>query len=267
MSFFKRVRQAQLSSNIREKKESITSLLEEFDTFDFHSNTSIDSFSTPSYLPLCKVVAPKNVPRRKGFDTIEKQSFLVHAITHIEYTAIDLALDSAYRFRGMPKEFYYDFLEVADDEVRHFEMLQSLLNELGYAYGDVPVHASLWESGEKTPDLLSRMAVVPRWQEANGLDANESIITRLESYCHPFAEKIIQALRIILKEEIPHVQKGDKWFKYECERLGHDQSIYFDIIERVFPQTKKKKYLNKEARLEAGFSCKELNQMSEGEVC
>jgi uncharacterized ferritin-like protein (DUF455 family) len=173
-----------------------------------------------------------------------------------------LALDAAYRYKNMPIEFYNDWLEVAEDEIRHFSLLEELLAEVGYKYGDLPVHNSLWEAGLKSLELIDRMAVVPRWHEANGLDANEKIIQRLKSYSDEFANKIIKALNIILEEEIPHVQKGDKWFKYECDRLGKDYAVYFEIIERVFENVKKKEYMNVNARKEAGFSCSEIQRLS-----
>jgi len=120
----------------------------------------------------------------------------------------------------------------------------------------------LWEAGLKSLELIDRMAVIPRWHEANGLDANAKIIQRLSSYNDEFAKKLIKALEIILKEEIPHVQKGDKWFKYECDRLGKNYDVYFEIIERVFEKVKKKEKMNVEARKEAGFSCEEIQKLS-----
>jgi len=129
------------------------------------------------------------------------------------------------------------------------------------------VHNSLFEASLKTQDLLSRMAIIPRWYEANGLDANEKIINRLKKIDDSFVKKIIEALKIILKEEIPHVQKGDKWFKWECKRLNIEPiTTYFEIIDKFFKDWKKKD-LNVEARLKAGFSCKELKILNEKIEC
>jgi uncharacterized ferritin-like protein (DUF455 family) len=41
--------------------------------------------------------------------------------------------------------FYEDFARVADDESRHFGWCVQRLQELGYAYGDMPAHDLLWE--------------------------------------------------------------------------------------------------------------------------
>ncbi len=226
-------------------------------------------FEKPSYAGFCTIVPPLDVPKRKKLSRPEGQILLLHAIAHIEYSAIDLALDAAYRFRGMPKDFYDDWLEVADDEVRHFEMIEKLLNELGSSYGKVPVHDALFETSQKTLNLLERMAVVPRYLEANGLDATPQILKRLEPVAQqPFVKKIAAALDVILREEVGHVAKGDRWFSYACDEAGEERAIYFKIIEEYFPNSfPKTKGLNIDARKEAGFSCSELNTMTSEHIC
>jgi len=226
-------------------------------------------FEEPSYVKVCSVVAPQDVPKRSNLTQKEGQINLLHAVAHIEYSAIDLALDAAYRFQGLPREYYADWLEVADDEIRHFLMLETLLRELGSGYGAVAVHNALFEASQKTQTLLERMAVVPRYLEANGLDATPMILKKLKKLPKSeMIEKIIANLEIILDEEIDHVKKGDVWFKYACEREGVEQSIYFDIIAKYYPRGfLRPNDLNLEARKEAGFSCLELKVMAKREVC
>jgi len=256
-----------LCSDIERKFSLFYELWNSKDSLNFHSDKKPLFFEKPSYAELCEIVPPSKVPRRRGFETNEKKAVLIHAIAHIEYSAIDLALDACYRFRNLPREYYSDWLEVAEDEIRHFRMIHSLLEETGYKYGDFPVHNSLFEASQKTQDLLSRMAIIPRWYEAGGLDANEKIINRLSKIKDPLAGKLIEALSVILKEEIPHVQKGDKWFKWECERKNKEPvETYFEIVDRFFKDWKKKD-LNVSARLKAGFSCKELKILNEKINC
>ncbi len=262
MEFFGTLMEIITCWDIKKKFNLFEKFMNDRDNWIFNHNEESTIFQKASYENFCTLVNPKIAPKRRGFNTDLKKATLIHAILHIEYSAIDLALDASYRYKNMPLEFYNDWLEVAQDEIRHFQLLEELLNEVGYEYGDLPVHNSLWEAGLKSLNLIDRMAVIPRWHEANGLDANEKIIQRLRSYNDDFANKIINALNIILEEEIPHVQKGDKWFKYECNRLGEDYSIYFDIIERVFEKVKKKDYMNITARKEAGFSCNEIQKLS-----
>jgi uncharacterized ferritin-like protein (DUF455 family) len=223
----------------------------------------------PSYESFLKIVLPKEVKQRKYFDTIEGKAKLLHTICHIEYCAVDLALDAAYRFRNLPKKYYCDWLEVAEDEIRHFKMCEAILNQLGYTYGDFEVHTNLFEAMKKTTTLLSRMAIVPRYLEANGLDQNPKIMEKLKSNPDEINFAILDALHIILEEEVTHVQKGDYWFKYACKEENLEyQSTYLELLEQFYPgSTQKKIELNFEARKKAGFSCDELKRLSNRTQC
>ena len=169
----------------------------------------------------------------------------------------------------MPREYYEDWLRVANDEIKHFLMLENLLNELDAKYGDVEVHNALFEASQRTQTLLERMAVVPRYLEANGLDATPMILEKLKRLPkNEMIEKIVQVLEVILAEEVEHVKKGDVWFNFACELKGVSNDVYFDIIDKYYPQGfLRPKNLNVEARKEAGFSCDELNFMAKKEVC
>lgn len=221
-------------------------------------------FSHPSYRSFCTVIDPKEVPRRTKLNTPYGQTLLLHAIAHIEYSAIDLALDAVYRFHGCGEAFERDWLIVAEDEVRHFEMIESLLEELGSYYGEYPVHDALFEASMRTLNLHERMAVVPRYLEANGLDATPQILGKLHPYgSEPMIAKIIAALHIILEEEIDHVRKGDVWFEYACKSLGKETSSYFEIIEKHYPNSFPRKInINCSARQRAGFDEDELSRIS-----
>jgi len=221
-------------------------------------------FNHPSYLNHCTIIDPKEVPRRTKLGTPHGQILLLHAIAHIEYSAIDLALDAVYRFRGLGEAFEDDWLVVADDEVRHFEMIEALLNELGGYYGEYPVHDALFEASMRTLNLYERMAVVPRYLEANGLDATPLILRKLEPHTSdPMIQKIMAALHVILSEEVDHVRKGDVWFAYACEREQKVLSSYFEIIEKHYPNSFPRKiHINCSARTKAGFNKDELERIS-----
>jgi len=271
MNFYNELELILEEKSVEKKLAMFASFYDAYKKGDYHfeHEYEVKEFLTPSYDKVCKVIAPQDVPKRKNLTTRDGQVNLLHAIAHIEYSAIDLALDGAYRFQGLPKEYYDDWLEVADDEVRHFLMLQKLLQELDAEYGDVEVHNALFEASQRTQTLLDRMAVVPRYLEANGLDATPMILTKLNKLPNnDMVKKIIETLHIILEEEIDHVKKGDVWFEYACKREGVERDVYFDIIDKYYPQGfLRPKNINKEARKEAGFSCKELNFMAKREVC
>ncbi len=267
MEFFQNLQTIIQISDPYEKIGQFRAFYERFleDRYSFDHNQESLVFQEPSFKGYCKIVDPQEVPRRSRFGTSEGRAVLLHAIAHIEYSAIDLALDAAYRYKKMPLQFYKDWLEVADDECRHFLMIDSLLHELGYRYGDFAVHQGLFDAGRASLDLLQRMAVVPRYLEANGLDANPKILKKLSLFNDPFAKKMQEALQVILDEEIGHVQKGDFWFKWACEQKGiqEPQKLYFELVERVYPGTMySKKGINIEARKKAGFSCEEIKILS-----
>ncbi len=220
-------------------------------------------FDRPSYFNKCNIVDPKELPKRNHLDTNEGLATLVHAITHIEYSAIDLALDAVYRFYDMPLQFKTDWLEVALDEIKHFKMLNAILEELGYRYGDFDVHQGYFDISRQTDNsVIERMAVVPRYYEASGLDVNPQIMIKLDNKRKvPIVKKIIEALHIILDEEIDHVSKGDKWFKFLCDRDNLSYNIYFEILKKYELIKKHRPHINVEARKLAGFSCEEIKQL------
>ena len=271
MDYFYTLENILLTSEPKKKIEKFKNFYENFlnNSFIFEKDYEAPIFKEPSYASFLEIIKPTALPPIKNFKSIDGKKYLVHTILHIEYSAIDLALDAALRFKNLPIQYYKDWLEVADDEIRHFLMVEELLSELGGVYGDFPVHKNLFEAMEATPEFLKRMAVVPRYLEANGLDQNPKIMEKLNSNRDEFNIKFIEALRIILEEEVSHVKKGDVWFKYECERLALEpESTYLKIIEEVFPgSTTRKMDLNFDARKEAGFSCNELKILSKKENC
>lgn len=220
-------------------------------------------FDQPSYASFCKIVQPKNLPTRKDFDTKEGLATLVHSIAHIEFSAIDLALDAVYRYPQMPMSYKTDWLEVANDEIRHFKMLEGLLDELGFKYGDFPVHSGLFDVANNTAhNLLDRMAIVPRYFEASGLDVNPQIIKKLENKRKiDSIARLIDMLYIIYEEEIEHVHKGDRWFKYLCRLEGKSEEIYFEILDKYDLLIKHRPHVNVAARKEAGFTCREIKRL------
>jgi len=278
------MKQKETKSNLFQQIESILFLgdvkqkLKLFDNFyigyqkqkfDFKNISDPLVLKYPSYKDICHIVPPQKVPKRGAYDTKEGLAKLVHAVCHIEYSAIDLALDAAYRFRGLPKKFYDDWIEVANDEIEHFLMIKEILNELGYEYGDFNVHNALFEAMQKTSTLLERMAIVPRYLEANGLDATPIILKKLKNYQDSKqVQKLIKVLNIILEEEVNHVKKGDFWFKWACDRENIKNEIYFKTISKFYPNAlSKKREINIKARLKAGFCCDELEILSRKKVC
>ncbi len=90
-----------------------------------------------------ELVDPRDTPKR-SLGSAEGRAVMLHAFAHIEFNAINLALDAAYRFREMPPDFIGDWLRVAHEEARHFRLIRDYLRDLGHDYGSWPAHNGLW---------------------------------------------------------------------------------------------------------------------------
>jgi len=201
------------------------------------------------------LVSPRDLPQR-GLGSDAGRAALLHAVTHIEFNAINLALDAAYRFRGMPAQFYLDWMSVAVDEARHFSLLAQRLGELGYGYGAFEAHNGLWEMAERTADsCLARMALVPRVLEARGLDVTPGMIARLRQLGD---QRSADILEVILSEEIRHVAIGSHWFGWCCEREGLPPEATFIELIRGVAKGSIRGPFNLPARSAAGFADSEL---------
>ncbi|HSC80502.1 MAG TPA: ferritin-like domain-containing protein [Chitinolyticbacter sp.] len=202
-----------------------------------------------------ELVAPTELVQR-NVATEEGRAALLHAIAHIEFNAINLALDAVYRFAGMPDDYYRDWLQVAREEALHFTLLAEHLYGMGYAYGDFPAHNGLWEMALKTDhDVMVRMALVPRILEARGLDVTPGIREKLKQSGDLRACEILD---VILRDEVGHVRVGNRWYHHCCVLRGLDPVATFVSLLREHEAPRLKGRLNYAARRAAGFSEEEL---------
>lgn len=207
---------------------------------------------------------PRAMPRRQ-LSGAENHAALIHALAHIEFNAINLALDAVQRFAGLPAEFYRDWLRVAAEEAYHFRLLRDHLRGLKTDqarhrdYGDFPAHAGLWEMALKTAhDPLARMALVPRLMEARGLDVTPDIQRKLTGYGDRAGAAILD---IILRDEIGHVAAGDRWFRHLCAARGLEPEAAFRALLTTPGVPRPRRPFNRAARLAAGFSADELARL------
>ena len=179
---------------------------------------------------------------------------LLHALTHIELNAIDLACDIIVRFtdQDLPDGFYDDWTRVADEEALHFTLLSDRLGVLGAAYGDLPAHDGLWEAAENTAhDLMARLAVVPLVLEARGLDVTPAMIVNLRRAGDLDSVAVLER---IYTDEIGHVAIGRRWFEWAARRAGVDPvSAWQSLVRRYFKGVLKPPF-NNDARDRAGLT-------------
>lgn len=201
-------------------------------------------------------LVPPLAVKHRSMRTVEGRAALVHALAHIEFNAINLALDALWRFGGMPQAYYGDWLQVAAEEALHFGMLSRHLQSLGYAYGDFPAHNSLWDMAEKTAgDVLARIALVPRTLEARGLDASPAVRAKLAQAGDQDAAAILD---VILQDEVGHVATGNRWYAWLCAARGLEPVATFRELCRHYKAPPMRGPFNMEARRAAGFSDAEL---------
>jgi uncharacterized ferritin-like protein (DUF455 family) len=188
--------------------------------------------------------------------TPDGRAAMIHALAHIEFNAINLALDAIWRFAGQPETYYRDWLRVAREEAYHFDLLNQHLATMDHAYGDFPAHNGLWEMAEKTrDDLLARLALVPRTLEARGLDASPPIRRKLAGAGDLKGAGILD---IILRDEIGHVAIGNHWYRYACEQRGLEPIATYAELAQRYGAPKLRGPFNLDARRAAGFSDEEL---------
>ena len=217
------------------------------------------AFIAPAGLPgrpdLPRLVAVDRVPRRSPF-TLAGRAALLHAICHIEFNAINLALDAVWRFAGLPEAYYLDWLQVAGEEALHFTLLRDHLLTLGHDYGDFEAHDGLWRMTEATAgDIVARMALVPRTLEARGLDATPPIQAKLMRAGDVRAVAILER---ILRDEIGHVAIGNRWYAWLCARDGLDAVALYPQLVARHAAPRLRPPFNLAARRAAGFTEAEL---------
>jgi uncharacterized ferritin-like protein (DUF455 family) len=204
--------------------------------------------------PVCPVLlAPRDMPKRRSGQSAAHRVALLHALAHIELNAVDLAWDIVARFthEGLPKDFYDDWVTVAEEEALHFQLLSDRLAALDAAYGDLPAHDGLWQAAEETAhDLIARLALVPLVLEARGLDVTPATIVNLERAGDVDS---VAVLHRIYDDEIGHVAAGRRWFEHVCGVRGLEPIATWQGLVRQHFRGSLKLPFNDDARAAAGF--------------
>jgi uncharacterized ferritin-like protein (DUF455 family) len=257
MNFFIACKNIVLEADVNVKCYLVKQLYLNFYTYTFTQQEVIDSIAIPGRPIRPILVAPQQVTRRK-IGTPEGYASLFHALAHIEYNAINLAIDTCYRFQNMPQQYYLDWLTVAVEEVCHFELLSYYLNQLGYSYGDFTAHNELWLLAHKTEyDILARIGLVHKVLEARGIDSVPSLLQKISAN-QILAHKI---LNIIYHDEIKHAQFGNYWFDYICQQRNINPSTTFYNLLQQFAIPKINGYVDIPGRIKAGFTSDEIKHL------
>jgi uncharacterized ferritin-like protein (DUF455 family) len=244
----------------REKARRTRELFDALDRLTIDPDARLEPRDVlPGRPPLPRLVPAKSVPTRSPF-TLEGRAALLHAVTHIEFNAINLALDAVWRFPGMPPDYYRDWLRVASEEALHFTLLREHLATLGFDYGAFDAHDGLWAMTQRTAhDITARMALVPRTLEARGLDAAPPMQAKLRQAGDLRA---VEILDVILRDEVGHVAIGNRWYRWLCTRDGHEPVSHYAELARRHAAPRLRPPFNTAARLAAGFTAAEIAELS-----
>lgn len=251
------------SADVESKLQQVTALRRAWQKGDITSDPALSPvvpIPVPGRPSKPELVSALAVDKRK-LSTVEGRAALIHSLAHIEFNAINLALDAVYRFRGLPQEYYGDWLQVAAEEASHFTLLRNYLRAQGYDYGDFTAHNGLWEMAVVTAhDPLVRMALVPRVLEARGLDVLPLIMHKLAS---SGAQDAVDILKIILSDEIGHVAIGNRWYAFICDQRGLEPLTTFRALLREYNAPRLRGPLHTSARLAAGFTEAEMKMLED----
>lgn len=242
-----------LTPDPHDKRRAARSLAREWRRGQLDHRCDIAMPDQPAWPAAPELLAPNRMPRRGKGGSERGRIALLHALAHIEFVAIDLAVDLIGRFGGeFPRKFVDDWIGVAADEAMHFALLDRRLRALGSHYGAMPAHAGLWEAAEATvDDALARLAIVPMVLEARGLDVTPATIDRF----HDVGDSVsAQILSRIYKDEIHHVSVGTAWFGWLCDERGFNAvETWQALVTSRFRGTLKPPF-NDSARHDAGLT-------------
>ena len=247
------IRAALLTGDKRGKVMATRALVRDWRRAALPTGFSASMPDHPAWPDGLEVLPPGKMPKRGKGGSHRNRIALWHSLAHIEFVAIDLALDIVGRFGAeMGKDFVADFLAVAADEAMHFALIDRHLATMGATYGDLPVHAGLWLSAQETAhDAGARLAVVPMVLEARGLDVTPGTLARVESQGDLRGAKILQR---ILDDEIRHVAAGTRHFDVFCRTHGKEPKNHWKmLVNRHFKGVLRPPF-NDSARLAAGLS-------------
>lgn len=255
MNVYPRLAEALAATSIEDKLVLAAALAADWAAGRLHRGPAPGIVAAPGWPARLMRVEPRAVPHRSA-NSREGRAALIHAIAHIEFSAINLALDHALRFPEQPDDYCGDWIGVAAEEALHFGLLRERLRTLGHDYGDFPAHASLWQMAEKTAnDALARMALVPRLLEARGLDATPPLRARFEKVGDGDTAAVLD---VILRDEIRHVAIGDRWFRHFCGERGVEPEATYRRLIAEYAAPWPQMPMNESARRVAGFSAAEL---------
>lgn len=218
---------------------------------------------TPQFISRdVEVIHIKKVPPKQGLSSNEGQARLLHDLANIELQAMELGIRSLHDYPNADPIFREQLVKLTLEEAYHLKLCLTELQNLGFQWGDWPVHTMLWDATDINDSLLDRILIVHRYLEGSGLDASEELLKKLSGLVNKEPRRIVG---IIAHDEVGHVQFGSNWFKQLCQNLKLDSDHEFkkriNSLNHKLPKRSTK--LNHPLRLKAGFSENEIASLED----
>jgi uncharacterized ferritin-like protein (DUF455 family) len=209
-----------------------------------------------------QIVGVRDLPPKKGLSTREGQGRLLHDLASIELQAMELAVRSLTEYPEAPAEFRERLASVALDEGRHLELCLNAMEEIEQPWGTWQTHVGLWACVDESDSLLDRVLIVHRYLEGSGLDASGTLVRRLEGVK---ATAALQAVDVIRREEVGHVQFGSEWYrKLVCDEGRDPDEDFVERMTRLIDRVPRRlEPIERDMRRSAGFSEAEIDHLEE----
>jgi uncharacterized ferritin-like protein (DUF455 family) len=202
----------------------------------------------------------RSLPSRAGLQTSEGQARLLHDLANIELQAMELGVRTLHEFPFAPAEFRHELVSVVLDEARHLRLCLDGICNLGFSWGQWPIHLMLWNTVSRADSLIDRVFIVHGYLEGSGLDAGDQLLSRLSGVINRAPREIV---KIIVDEELRHVKFGVSWYRELCRLEGFDPAQDFSArTEKLAARLPARApAISETARLAAGYTPHEIEFM------
>lgn len=209
-----------------------------------------------------QVLMPNLHPPKKGLASGEGRARLLHDLANIELQAMELGLRTLIEYPEAPQALRDELAELTLSEARHLQMCLEGIADLGFGWGQWPVHTALWDAVSGEDSLRDRMFIVHLYLEGSGLDAQDTLLRRLEGVPD---RKTFAILKQIHREEIDHVYFGSRWHHLLAEEEGQvGVSDFKKQLQRLRSRLPKRiEPICHKWRLQAGFTPEEIEALEE----
>jgi len=192
-------------------------------------------------------------PKKSSFHLDEKKALAMHFFANHELLAIEMMAAALLYLPCDPKNekrIRTGLLNTIQDEIKHFKMYVSRINEFGVGFGDFPVNDYFWRQMQKLTTYEEYFSVMALTFEAANLDFAKyyrEIFTSVDD------DKSSKIMDVVYQDEISHVGFGVYWLN----QWRKDQSLWeyykINLPDLLTPARAKGISFDSEGRFKSGM--------------